>query len=512
MKESLGLNISYNFIRYAKIQNTGKKIIIKALGVKVYEGNPKAVISQIIKETNSENARISTNIINEEYYYSKIYTNKKINKKYINFEFSEYCKQNNIVNEETIGRYIFEKNKNQRKAIYIYNYTNLLYNVYKRFENPSIINTITPIATALQNLIVNNTNKNIIIINLEEIVSITTMIDRKIDGVVKFNHEMYEIFQKLMNQEPQFVKLYESIKNTTIPMENLNIQDEENNERLKLIIPLLYKITDFIKKVKNKYEKIDEIYLTGFGANINNIDIYFKNLFPETEIKILIPYFMPNMENKRKFTEYNAAISLAIEGLNESNTLNFCDEKFENKIHLKKKSSNIKFNLLLDCLTILAIFIIYVIGNILLNNQIRTKKEKVDNITNYSSIQIEKAKKDKEKIYSLITEYATAKSKSTTLEKKTKVNNLLNQIYHIIPKDIKLVEIKSIENKENENENENETDNTQKFTIIVQSEEKASLQKFSKELENTNILKNIKISETDLDEKTKQASIEVEIK
>ena len=51
MRESLGLNISHNFIRYAKIQNNGNKIIAKALGVKVYDGNPKAVINQIIQES-----------------------------------------------------------------------------------------------------------------------------------------------------------------------------------------------------------------------------------------------------------------------------------------------------------------------------------------------------------------------------------------------------------------------------------------------------------------------------
>ena len=56
MRESLGLNISHNFIRYAKIQNNGNKIIAKALGVKVYDGNPKAVINQIIQETKSEKA------------------------------------------------------------------------------------------------------------------------------------------------------------------------------------------------------------------------------------------------------------------------------------------------------------------------------------------------------------------------------------------------------------------------------------------------------------------------
>ena len=229
MRESLGLNISHNFIRYAKIQNNGNKIIAKALGVKVYDGNPKAVINQIIQETKSEKAIINTNTINEEYYYSRIYTNKKINEQDINFEFSEYCMQNNICNDEIIGRYIFDKNNNQRKAIYIYNYANSLYNVYKRFEDPSIINKITPIATSLPNLIENQKDKNIVIINLEEVITLTTIINGQIDGVAKLNHEMHEIFQKLMHQESKFVKLYESIKNTTININNNQNKDDKFN-------------------------------------------------------------------------------------------------------------------------------------------------------------------------------------------------------------------------------------------------------------------------------------------
>ena len=490
MRESLGLNISHNFIRYAKIQNNGNKIIAKALGVKVYHGNPKAVINQIIQETKSEKAIINTNTINEQD---------------INFEFSEYCMQNNICNDEIIGRYIFDKNNNQRKAIYIYNYANSLYNVYKRFEDPSIINKITPIATSLPNLIENQKDKNIVIINLEEVITLTTIINGQIDGVAKLNHEMHEIFQKLMHKESKFVKLYESIKNTTINIDNNQSKDEKNNERLNLIIPLLNKISEFLQRVKNKFEKIDEIYLTGFGANINNIDIYFQQIFTETEIKLLTPYFLPTNNNKKRFIEYNAAIALAIEGLKNEESLNFRDRRFENKL-IPLRSSNKKSNAIIDCLTIISVFAIYIFGNFLLNYQIKGKQEKVDSISNYASVQIEKAKEDKQKIESIITEYATAKSNQAVEEKKTKVNNLLNQIYYTIPKNVKLIEIKSVE------DTSAEENKTQKFTIIVQSEDKVAIEKFKKDLENSTVLKNVKMSEIDLNSKIKQGSIEVEIK
>ena len=284
--------------------------------------------------------------------------------------------------------------------------------------------------------------------------------------------------------------------------ENGKRKDKKNDERLKVIIPLLYKISEFLQRVINKFGKIDEIYLTGFGANIKNIDIYFKRLFPKTEIKILMPYFIQN-NNSKKFIEYNAAISLAIEGLTNEDSLNFRDAKFENKIILIK-NPNKKSNVIIDCLTIISIFIIYISGNYLLNYQIKSKQKKIGSISNYATTQIEKAKEDKQKIESIITEYATAKSNTPIEDKKTKVNSLLNQIYYTIPKNVKLVEIKSIEGTDGED------NKTAKFTLIIQSDDKASIEKFKKDLENSNVLKNIKMSDIDLN--TKQASIEVEIK
>lgn len=67
-----------------------------------------------------------------------------------------------------------------------------------------------------------------------------------------------------------------------------------------------------------------------------------------------------------------------------------------------------------------------------------------------------------------------------------------------------MVEIKSIEDTDRED------NKTAKFTLIIQSDDKASIEKFKKDLENSNVLKNIKMSDIDLN--TKQASIEVEIK
>jgi len=215
-----------------------------------------------------------------------------------------------------------------------------------------------------------------------------------------------------------------------------------------------------------------------------------------------MPYFIQN-NNSKKFIEYNAAISLAIEGLTNEDSLNFRDAKFENKIILIK-NPNKKSNVIIDCLTIISIFIIYISGNYLLNYQIKSKQKKIGSISNYATTQIEKAKEDKQKIESIITEYATAKSNTPIEDKKTKVNSLLNQIYYTIPKNVKLVEIKSIEGTDGED------NKTAKFTLIIQSDDKASIEKFKKDLENSNVLKNIKMSDIDLN--TKQASIEVEIK
>ena len=77
MQECLGISITDNLIRYAKVQKTSTQIKVTAFGIKFYD-NLKSSIDQIIKETDSLKTPISIDIKNEKYYYFNIFnlTNK----------------------------------------------------------------------------------------------------------------------------------------------------------------------------------------------------------------------------------------------------------------------------------------------------------------------------------------------------------------------------------------------------------------------------------------------------
>ena len=115
MKESLGLSISNNIIRYAKIRGNSKELRIEKIGLKFYNGNPKIAINEIIEETNSEKAIINTNTIDENYYYSNpiIENNDKIINQKIDTEFENFCISRKFSKDLTIGKNLFHNEFNK---------------------------------------------------------------------------------------------------------------------------------------------------------------------------------------------------------------------------------------------------------------------------------------------------------------------------------------------------------------------------------------------------------------
>ena len=121
------------------------------------------------------------------------------------------------------------------------------------------ISTITPIGTSIANIASIKPKENIIIVNIEENTTITTIINQKIYNVLKLEEGSGEILEKIVSKENSYSKAYEICKNSTIyTMEGKELQDEEN-EYLNYIVPTLYKIVtklqDYIKNSTVNFEK-----------------------------------------------------------------------------------------------------------------------------------------------------------------------------------------------------------------------------------------------------------------
>lgn len=245
MQECLGISITDKVIRYAKVQKDANKFKVSSYGLKFYS-NLEESIDQIITETNSSRISISTNVTNENYYYFNIFslTNKSYAEKAIKTEFESFCNENHINGQLYEGRYIYTKNldnADQSRIVYIYDNQEDIAEKTSYFKKVRL-DTLVPLPIAISNLIDAEKNKNSMIIDLEDITTITTIINQSIYSVDKFQDGMKEILERINEKENSYSKSYEVCKNTTIYTMETTAEDA-NNEYLKYIIPTLFNIT-----------------------------------------------------------------------------------------------------------------------------------------------------------------------------------------------------------------------------------------------------------------------------
>ncbi len=535
MQECLGISITDKLIRYAKVQKDNTSFKVSSFGIKFYDNlQLESSINQIVTETSSDKIPLSININNEKYYYFEIFNmaSKEYIDKAINTEFESFCADNHLNKNVFDGRYTYTNsmdNSDKNKVMYIYENKSDLDQRYKLFPNQKI-SSATPTAIALPNIVRLEKNKNIIIVDLEDNTTVTTVVNQAIYNVDILNQGLSEVFDKINTKENSLAKTYEVCKNTTIyTMETENIENT-NNEYLQFIVPALYKIAQDIQNIMLPYQKIDQIYLTGLGTAINNIDLYFQEYFKNTKVEILKPFFMEANEgiNIKDYIEVNPAIALAIQGLGYgAKTLNFKKENFwENfkklmttdikttksqkktpkvkseksklnlnwnlNMNLKGKLEKLEISLIRDCVVVFLVIIMYCIGATILQNQIENKKSEIDEILTDTNKQISAVNSDDGKINQKQTDYKKYKTNlenissiiETKRSRKNQITTLLNKLVYNIPKEVKVTEIKNTEVTTNGEE-------LQHITINAESSKYEQLAYFKARLKNENVLDNI---------------------
>ena len=107
MQESLGISISNQVIKYAKVTKNNNQLSVASCGIKFYDDLTKN-ISQIINETNSINIPICINTQDEKISYYSIFNllSKNDMKKTINTEFESTCADEHINPNAYEGRYV----------------------------------------------------------------------------------------------------------------------------------------------------------------------------------------------------------------------------------------------------------------------------------------------------------------------------------------------------------------------------------------------------------------------
>ncbi len=492
MSTCLGIYIENNLIKYAKLSKENEIIKVEAFNMKFYD-DLEETIQQIIAETYSYRIPISINLSDENYNYFKIFNllNKKDIKDLIQTEFESICYEKSLNKDGFETRYILVNdldNKEKIKAIHISANKADIARKVNRLEKNKIA-SITPIGISITNLLEFHDNENVLIVNIEDKTTVTTVIDKNIYNIETIDEGTEQILQKINSKENSYTKAYDICKSTTLYTSKNDDLVIEENDYLDEIMPTLYEIAGKVRKIINESTtKIDKVYITGTASAINNIDIYFQDYLNDTKCEILKPYFLKNLAtnvNIKDYIEVNSAIALALQGLGEGirgvdfrphtkleaftelMNMEVGGKNKGTKIQGKQKSkSNFKIDfdfrqklsgseraILRTVSGVVVAFIVYIAGTNITNKAIDNKREEVQVTTTSQQQQIASIQSDKSKLDEKTNDYSKMISNLETINEtiasnskyKNALPTLLNQIMFVIPKNVQLTSIKNTE-------------------------------------------------------------------
>lgn len=518
MSSCLGLYIENNVIKYAKVTKEREALKIESFGIKFYNKIGEA-LNQIVSETFSYNIPISVNLSEEIYNYFRMFSllNKNDLKKAIDTEFEALCFDKKLNKNAFETRYALSNEIDDKDKIRVIHVSTNMSSVARQMQilKDYKVSALTPIGTSIANIASIKPKENMLIVNLEEETTLTTIINQKIYEVKKLEEGSQEILDKIVAKENSYSKAYEICKNSTIyTMEGKELQDEEN-EYLDYIMPTLYKIVqkvrDYINSSTIKYNKI---YITGMMSVVNNIDLYFQKFFDSEKCEVLKPYFLrENIKiNIKDYIEVNSAIAVAMQGLGYGiKTMNFKKLSFSDKLpdwlkidtSLNKKDGSAKGKIDFDMKGklnaterwllrgVAGVFILTLLFSGLsyyIENRLNEKISEAEETSVYTDQQIVLAQLDIAQVQNKSNEYKEMEDNLRNINQKIEddldlkgsIPNLLVGIMSVIPQDVQVTDI------------ENTSANSSKHIVIkAQSKYYDELGYFKAKLKEDGILKNI---------------------
>ena len=531
MQNCLGIYVESNLIKYAKISKNKDSYKIEAFGIEMCE-NIEEGIKKIVEETSSYKVPICMNLLNEKYFYFDVFglLSKSDIKKTIETEYESLCEKFNYNKKAFETKYALVQNINDENKIKVIDVlANVIdLNEQKKYLEKYLVSGITPIGTCITNIVSVDKKENVLIVNMEEKTTVTTIYNGQVYSVETIENGSKEVLDKIKLTENSYKKAYEICKQTTLYTSSTE-EDLSEQPYLEDIIPTLYIIAQkLIPIVENAKNKISKVYLTGTLANINNIDLYFQDFLENIECKILKPDLIEEKKseiNIKDYIEINSAIALALQGLNVGiKHLNFKPaEKTDKLKHIlsgstkEKKSFKLSFDLFKGALDktevaslraityLMFLIIIFVIFSKILSTQMNKKEETIDQLIVAETNQIAKINADEanlkaknDKYIELTNELKLINNKiSDIAEMKNSIPNLLHQIMYIMPIDSQIISIENTEGKH--------------IKIIAQSQNYDSLGFLISKMKVENYLNNIVTSKSKKVDKVAQITIEGEL-
>ena len=215
MTSCLGIFIEPNIIKYAKISKDHDVLRVESFGIKFYDKLGEA-INQVISDTYSYKTPISINLSEESYQYFYMFTllNKNDLKKAIQTEYEAFCSDKNINKNAVETRYVLVNtidDKEKVKVIHMAVNKASIANQEQPFSDYRV-STIAPISISISNIANLKQKENILIVNMENETTVTTVVDQRVYQVDKFPEGAGDVLGDIALKENSYQKHMKFVK------------------------------------------------------------------------------------------------------------------------------------------------------------------------------------------------------------------------------------------------------------------------------------------------------------
>ncbi|MEG2310927.1 MAG: hypothetical protein RSB76_02950, partial [Clostridia bacterium] len=320
MADCLGIYLNDEVLRFAKLSSdNNKNVKLEQYGVRFVKTNRKDAINSLIDETNSSGIPIAINP-QEDFSINIQMFDQTQGKTFVadvaKMEFEAWCEKNAKSPERYSYIYKVADLKNaENKRSAVINITEKKYIDELLSISTNTIASIYP-AELIINRIVTADEQNYLLVNIDDTLTISTIINSKLADIKTYNIGMRQILDDFKIKLGNYQKAYEACK-------QLNVYSDgtptNNNRELEAITePILQDILRNVLTNLNLHkEDVTKVLIAGTGILFTNIDILFTE-YLEIKCEILKPLFLTdtsNVRNVAEILETTPAIALAYDSV-----------------------------------------------------------------------------------------------------------------------------------------------------------------------------------------------------
>lgn len=351
MPSCLGICVGKNLIKYAKMskEKNSTVVSIDAYGVKFYDILSQT-LSEIIQETKSSEASVCVSLSSEDYENIEVFKSMKPKDRdaLLSSEFASVCASKSANASALDMRYILAQSPDspdQYKAICVAVSKIELTNLWQALSSTKF-ESISAIGSTIVNALKDKgLGQNSIVVNIEDDTKVTIIKNGEIFEIIQIPVGMDEVITKLADKFNSYARAYEACKGVDAYAEGDLSFDHEMQSIRDALMPTLYDLKQRLMISLQPYlDDVQDVYFTGTGIIVNNIDLYLQEAFPGKHCEILTPYFVNKERNNIKdVLEVNSALATASYGLNGiDKTIDFLASGTYLRGEAKKKQFNPK--------------------------------------------------------------------------------------------------------------------------------------------------------------------------